>query len=143
MPISTQKTRRPLRWLLALVMAGAPFFAVASMFQVSVDTTPLAGQSGYIAFDLYQGTPGAPNSVVVSSFSTSSALGSANMTGKVVGDLATSVTLRSTTFFNEFLQAVVFGAGVTSFQLDLTELVSPGSIPDSFSLFLLNSAFVP
>ena len=129
--------------LLAAALVGLPCMAGASSFLVSIDTTPLAGQTGFIAFDLYQGGAAITNDAVVSSFVTTATLGTPTLAGNVSGSLETAVTLRSTTFFNEFLQPVVFAAGATVFQLTLTENQQANANPDSFAIFLLNAARLP
>jgi hypothetical protein len=46
-------------------------------------------------------------------------------------------------FFNEVLQGITFGSGVTTFDLTLSSNFVTGSVPDSFSFFLLDSTFNP
>jgi hypothetical protein len=132
-----------LRGLLAAALVWLPLLAAAATFQFSIDATPLEGQSGYFAFDLYQGDPGTSNQVVVSSFSSTATLGAPSTTGDVTGDLQTSVTINSTTFFGEFLQPVVFGAGATTFRLATTENYVPPNIPDGLAIFLLDDTQMP
>ena len=129
--------------LLAASLACLPVVASAQNFQVAIDTTPLSGQSGFIAFDLYQGDPGTSNQVVVTAFTTTSQLGTASVFGNVVGGLATTLTLSSTNFFSEYLQGTAFAAGVTSFTVSLGDQYTPGNIPDSFAIFLLDASGVP
>jgi hypothetical protein len=137
---------KPLQRLLSALCSGLallPALAAAASYQVTIDTTPLAGRAGYIALDLLGGAAGAVNEVQIGSFASSSALGSATTSGNVSGTLGGTVTLRSTVFFNELLQALSFGAGTTSFALTLSDNSVPGGTPDTFSLFLLDNNFAP
>ena len=114
-------------------------------FHVSVNTTPIAGTSGFLAFDLLGGSPLQGNTATIVGFATTGVLGSSSISGDVTGSL-TSPPLVLTTpgdFFNEFLQGITFGSGLTSFDLTLSSNFIAGSIPDSFSFFLLDSAFLP
>ena len=131
------------RLLLAAAIFGLPPTVLASSFVVGIDTSLLAGQSGYIAIDLYQGDPASTNEVVVSSFSTGATLGAPTLIGDVVGDLQTSVTLRSTAFFSGILQPLTFAPGETLFELDVTQNHAPGAAPDSLAVFLLDAAQIP
>jgi hypothetical protein len=141
---SSQVSRwRWLRRFLASTLAPLPLLSAAATFQVTIDTTPLAGQQGYLAFDLYKGDAATANQAVVTAFSSAVVLGQASVTGNVVGSLAGSVTLTSSTFFSEFLQALTFAAGQTTFSLALSENFVAGSSPDGFAVFLLNSALQP
>ncbi len=134
---------KPTRWLALAALALLPALAAAADFEVTIDTTPLAGRSGYLALDLLAGSPGAVNDVLVSSFASGSALGAATTQGNVTGSLAGTVTLRSSVFFSELLQAVVFGPGLTQFSLSMGEASVAGGIPDTLSLFLLDSTLAP
>jgi hypothetical protein len=128
--------------LLALLPAPALFAGLIE--QVTVDTTPLTGVTGYLAFDLVGGSPMQGNSATISAFTTTGTLGVATTSGDVTGTLvAPPVVLTATTqFFNEYLQPIVFGNGLT-FELALTTNFATGATPDSFSFFLLDSAFAP
>ena len=134
---------RPTRWFVLAALALLPTLAAAAAFTVEIDTTPLAGRSGFIAVDLLGGSVGAVNDVQLASFASTSTLGAATTAGDVSGSLAGTLTLRSSVFFNELLQAVVFNAGLTSFSLTLSENSMPGGSPDTFSFFLLDSNFAP
>ncbi len=132
-----------LRGLCAALMAALPLWAHALDYQVSIDTTPLAGLQGYLAFDLLAGTPGTVNDVVVSAFASTSTLDVAAPVGNVTGALPATVTLRSTVFFNELLQGISFAAGITSFTLNFSTNHLPGDVPDNFALFLLDDTLTP
>ena len=128
----------------ALCAALLPSTVLAQQqFDVSIDTSPLAGLSGYLAFDLVAGSSGLPNLVEVTAFVTTATLGDSTLTGDASGSLPGPLTLTSTTFFNEVLQQVQFGAGSTTFRLTMGSAVAPGAIPDGFSFFLLDQDFAP
>lgn len=125
-------------------LASTPLVASPLTLKVTIDTTPLAGLAGYMAFDLVGGSPLQGNVATVSAFATTGTLGGSSTSGGVTGTLtAQPVVLTASTFFNEYLQAMTFGGGLTTFTLVLTSSFVPGSAPDSFSLFLLDSAFAP
>ena len=134
---------RSLRLALVACLVAVPWVARAIDYQVSIDTTPLSGQAGYVAFDLVGGTPGVVNTVVLSDFVSSSELGAGSASGDVIGALPMEVTLASTGFFNEYLQAVTFAEGLTSFSLSISGQHTPGDIPDQFALFLLDQTSAP
>ncbi|MDS4019132.1 MAG: NF038129 family PEP-CTERM protein [Candidatus Competibacter sp.] len=111
----------------------------ATTLQVAVDTTALSGTAAYLAFDFIDGD-GVANTATVGNFYTDGTLGAASTTGGASGTLPPGpVTLSDTDFFNEFLQELTLGTTV-SFTLDLTEIgpAAGGSLPDSFTFFLLD-----
>jgi PEP-CTERM motif len=111
---------------------------------VSIDTTPIAGTSGFLAFDLLGGSPLQGNTATIVGFATTGVLGSSSSAGNVTGSLMSPpLVLTASMFFNEFLQGTTFGSGLTTFDLTLSSNFIGGSTPDSFSFFLLNSAFTP
>lgn len=137
-------------WLSTLAvlpaLAGALWSAPSAalvLYDVRIDTTPLAGRGGFVAFDLVGGSPGAVNQVQVSGFASTGALGAATATGNVTGSLVTTLTLSSTQFFNELLQGLTFAAGLTTFTIGLSENTVAGGTPDTFSLFLLDPNLAP
>lgn len=134
---------KPTRWFVLAALALLPAVVAAVDFDVTINTTPLAGRSGYIALDLLAGSPGALNEVQLSSFVSTSTLGVSTTLGDVSGNLASTLTLRSSVFFSQALQALVFGPGLTQFSLSLSDSTVAGGIPDSFSLFLLDTNFAP
>jgi hypothetical protein len=110
---------------------------------VNIDTAPIQGQTGYLAFDFLGGAPVESNTIVISSFTSNASLGTLVLTGGASGTLVPGpATLNDSQFFNELLQAVTFGS-TTSFSLDLTTSVSPGGIPDAFAFYLLDSTQNP
>jgi hypothetical protein len=117
---------------------------MAGTFHVTLDTTPLAGVSGFLAFDLIGGSPLQSNIAAISGFTTSGTLGISSTSGNVTGTLAAPpVVLTASSFFNEYLQALTFASGLTTFNLSLTSTFITASAPDSFSFFLLDSSLAP
>ncbi len=111
--------------------------AQAAPVLVTLDTHLLAGSSAQLAFDLIDG--GAPsNSLQISAFATDGVLGASSATGGVSGQLPGTVNLNDSSFFNEYVQALVFGNWL-SFVFDSSDLASGGSLPDGFSLFVLDA----
>lgn len=137
--------KTPRAVLVALLMGGILSARLdAASFLVSVDTTPLAGRSGFLAFDFTAGFPVPGNSTVISGFSTDSALGSGVPSGDASGTLVPGpLTLGDTQFFNEWLQGITSFGTTLSYRLDLGSLAVLGGFPDSFSFFLLDSNKVP
>jgi len=64
-------------------------------------------------------------------------LGVPTVRGGASGSLGSVVTLRTSTFLNEFTQTFAAGEKL-KFQLDLTSTFEPGSTPDQFSFALLD-----
>jgi hypothetical protein len=114
-------------------------------FQATVDTTPLAGVSGYMAFDLLGGNPLQDNVATITSFATAGTLGVApSPSGDVTGSLPPGPLVETADqFFNEWLQPITFGSGLTTFELDVTTSYVSASTPDSFSFTLLDTSFSP
>jgi hypothetical protein len=134
------KARILIAALLAFLGAG---LAMADSFEVNINTTPLKGVAGYLAFDFIGGTPIENNTVTISSFTSDATLGALTPTGGATGSIFPGPgTLNDSQFFNELLQAVTFGTTV-SFTLDLATSVSSGGIPDAFAFYLLDSTQNP
>jgi PEP-CTERM motif len=113
-------------------------------FHVSINTTPIAGTSGFVAIDLLGGSPLQGNTATIVGFATTGVLGSSSSAGNVTGSLTSPpLILTTSVFFNEFLQGTAFGSGSMTFDLTLSSNFLMGSTPDSFSIFLLNSTFTP
>jgi hypothetical protein len=118
-------------------------FALADTFNVNVNTTPIAGESGYLAFDLTGGSPVENNVVSISTFASNSSLGVLSLTGAASGTISPGPgSLNDSQFFNELLQEVTFGSTL-SFTLSLSTNYTSGSIPDTFAFYLLDSTSNP
>ena len=130
--------------LVCALLSFARASAAPITFNVSINTTPLAGMSGFFAFDLLGGSPLQGNTATISAFATTGVLGVSSTSGDVSGSLTSPpLVLTTSEFFNEFLQGVTFGSGLTTFDLTLSSNFTMGSTPDSFSFFLLDSTFTP
>lgn len=118
--------------------------ALASPFRVSIDTTPLQGSAGYMAFDFVAGNPDPGNSALVSAFASDATLGLGSSSGNTNGSLVPGqLTLSGPAGFSEWLQAVTIFGNTISFDVDLGEAVSAGGRPDQFSFFLLDTTQAP
>lgn len=139
-----KKLFQPLLLATCALLFVTPAMADPLTFHVVVNTTPLAGVAGHMAFDLLGGSPLQGNTATISGFTTTATLGTSSTSGNVSGSLTTPpLVLTTSTFFNEFLQGVTFGSAVTMFDLTLSTNFLTGSVPDSFSFFLLDSTFTP
>lgn len=129
--------------IVALAASLLALPAWAGPWRVTLDTTPLAGQVGFMAFDLVAGSPATGNTASVSNFSSNAALGAATSSGTVAGNLAAgSLTLGAGPFFNEWLQGVTaFGSSI-AFDIDLGANLSAGT-PDELAFFLLDKSQLP
>lgn len=121
--------------LLAALFAVGP--AHGTLFQVSIDTTALSGQSATLAFDLIDGNGAADSSVTISGFSPIDALGGYSATLGVSGSLPGDVTLSDTEAFNEYLQSITLG-NTLAFAFSATGSFGGGT-PDAFSFFILDA----
>lgn len=133
-------------WRTCLSVLVAMWLAVpawASPWRVTIDSTPIVGQAGYLAFDFIAGSLGSPNTAIVSGFASDATLGADSRSGSAVGGLVPGpLTMGGGPFFNELLQGVgVFGSSI-SFDVDLGTDTS-GAVPDSFSFFLLDARQLP
>jgi hypothetical protein len=115
-----------------------------AVFAVTVNTTPLIGHPAgpfYLDFQLNDGagTGDGDNTAIVSSFNFSGGapLGAVSSFGNATGNLASSVTLRDSTPFNEFFQAFTPGTSL-QFLVTLNNHVSV-PVPDSFSFAVLDA----
>lgn len=129
----------------ALVAAGSFAPAQAAPWRVSIDTTPLAGTSGFVAFDFFAGSAASGNVVRIGNLVFDGVLGLPSTTGDVAGTLsAGTLTLGGGgSLFSEWLQGLSFG-GTLAFDLELgNTAAAAGERPDQFSLFLLDDALLP
>ena len=114
----------------------------AGIIDVFVDTTPIQGTTGALAFDFLDGDGLENNAITISNFVSDAVLSTDVSSGEVTGDLASGpLVLGDGDFFNEWLQNLIFDA---SFSFRLESTVSGLFLPpDSFSLFLLDSGLLP
>lgn len=131
---------------LAALLAGGP--SQGALFQVTVDTTPLNGQSAALGFDLTNAADPPASSVTISGFGIAG-IGSSIDNAYLITDadaptLATALTTPATSvvlsdaggaFYLEFLQYVTLGS---SFTFTFSPSGSPlGTGGDTFQFFIL------
>ncbi|MDE2503652.1 MAG: NF038129 family PEP-CTERM protein, partial [Burkholderiales bacterium] len=117
--------------------------AAAPVETVRIDTTALAGTSGYLAFDLIGGSVIANNTISISAFASDATLGAVTLTGSASGSLQPGpAVLGDSNFFNELLQQVVFGNALT-FDLGVSSQYGGAGFPDQFSFYLLDGTQNP
>ena len=130
---------------IVVLALGSVTNSLATLIDVTVDTTALTGQTGSLAFDLINGGYAFTNISTISSFSTDGMLGTvASTSGDVTGILPAQAILdTASALFNELNQNITFGTQF-SFTLNVTSNgPSIGNTPDAFTLFLLNSSGNP
>jgi hypothetical protein len=122
--------------LLLVMLATAVRPASATLIDISIDTTSLAGTPAVLAFDLLQGDS-VTNSVTIRNFASDGVLGgAAGSGGPVTGTLPGEVSIADSEFFNELLQEITL-ASTISFRLSITENFL-GPTPSGFSFFMLD-----
>lgn len=96
-----------LLWVAAL--CAAPAFAQS--YQVTIDTSAIAGETGYVDFQFNRADLFAPEAgaSVLSWTGNISLLGAPIVEGSVTGALPGTLTLGNDTAFNDYFQAVEFG----------------------------------
>lgn len=131
--------------LIAALVFGISALAVHSParaqsdYDVTINTSSLSGTGATLTFDFLAGGGTQSNSATISDFSTNGTLVSGGVnSGSVSGSLPGTTTLTNASFFNELQQGMILGPTI-SFQVDLTtNAPTGGSLPDTFSLFLLD-----
>ena len=126
--------------ILAFGGAGLTTLTLASDYDITINTASLNGTDASLAFDLVSGGSFG-NSATISDFVTNGipTVNGPN-SGAVFGALPGTVTLSDSSFFNEYLEGITLGSTV-SFQLDVTSHApTGGALPDTFSLFVLDSS---
>lgn len=141
MKISWDFTKRFTRF--AIVFALGLETAYASIYDVTIDTSPIQSTAGFMAFDFIDGDGFINNSITISNFSSDAALLTEDLEGDVSGTLNPGpMVIGDGDFFNEMLQEVTFGTFV-NFRVETTGNGPFGPTPDSFAFFLLDSGFFP
>jgi len=136
---------------LFLLMAAAILFSASSakaqsVYTVTMNTAPLAGH-GTVMLDL-QLLDGSGlsadlnnNTVTLSDFNFGTggaSLGNGVPTNGAIGNLATSVTLQDSAFFNEYFESFTPGSSL-SFTVTTTNVLNPDGTPDLFTFAILDS----
>lgn len=126
-----------------LLVFFASTAAMADTWYINVDTSLLAGQTGWLDFQFNPGDVDAPPATAtVSSFtSNGSTIGVPNLTGDVSGEVKTGIALGNSQYFNDLSQGFLFGSTL-SFSLDWTmPNPVPGTSGSAFSLSLYDTSF--
>ena len=118
-----RKHRLALRFSIPALMLGLLFSAASArastIFLVSVDTSLLSGNSGFLDFMFNPGGSSQSAFAQVSSFSPGGSLSnSPTVTGDVTGTLPPLVTINNTTAFNDYFAGFTYGPSL-SFLLTL------------------------
>lgn len=121
--------------LLSSLAVAVPAQAIS--YQVTVDTSPLAGSASQLAFDFIDGDAAA-NSIILSAFATDGVVGSASSFGVVSGTLPGPVTLSDGDFFNEYLLDITLGASLSFLFEATSNALALDSFLDAFSFFVLD-----
>ncbi len=117
--------------------------AADQYFRVNVDTSPLEGQAGYLAFDFVDGDGAENNQVELTGFTGDVILGSPSAAGDVDGALIPGpLRLGDAEFFNSFLQPLEFG-GWLEFDLNVSSEEGLFSVPDTLAFFVLDESQAP
>jgi hypothetical protein len=129
------------------VLSLAPFASADTLYNISLNTAPLAGNGPFaLDFQFLDGS-GLPidlnnNTVKLTAFAFGvggSALGGGTANNGASGSLTTGITLNDSAFFNEYFENFTPGS-VLSFQLDTTNAADPGGTPDLFTFAILDSS---
>ena len=128
--------RRIFKLCLPIALLAHAAAAMAVAVQVAIDTHALPAAGFVVAFDLVDG--GLPaNTVVLTQLATDGSFATATFTGDAAAS-ANAMTLGDAQFFNEILLPLA-SATELSFDIDMSLAApAPGSLPDAFSLFLLD-----
>jgi hypothetical protein len=113
--------------ILLLTLLCAPLAQAGRVFVVSLDTSSISGQPGFIDFQFNAAGADVEAATAVISLYSGGTLGTAFPLGDVSGDLSTSVTINNTVGFNDLFQAITFGSQIF-FQVAIS-----GPVFDSFN----------
>ncbi len=143
------------RAVLSIVLATAGLLLTAParaglLFQVQIDTSAIATQSGYFDLQFNPTVVGAlAATATVTNFATDGTfLSDPNngTDGAVSGSLASGLVINNTTSFNDLLQAIQFGTTM-SFNLDIsgpgTIMPDPNGFSSAFGISLYDTNFNP
>lgn len=136
---------RKLLLLTAILLSGSSAKA-QSVYTVTMNTAPLAGHGSFtLDLQLLDGSGLSPdlnnNTVTLTNFNFGTGgapLGNGVPTNGATGNLATSVTLQDSAFFNEYVESFAAGSSL-SFTVTITNVADPGGTPDLFTFAILDS----
>ncbi|MEJ2680419.1 MAG: NF038129 family PEP-CTERM protein [Gammaproteobacteria bacterium] len=119
---------------------GTAVTHATAIFNVTLDTTSISGETHSVAFDLIDGDGVTNNTVSVSNFMFNGGgiTGAPNLTGGASGDMNSTVSLVDTVFFNSFDQKFTAG-NFLSFSIDISSNFD-GGFPDNFAFYLLDDS---
>jgi hypothetical protein len=116
-----------------------------SVYTVTMNTAPLAGQGAFkLDLQLLDGSgqlSDLNNKVTLTNFNFGTGgapLGNGVPTNDAHGNLATSVTLQDSAFFNEYVESFAAGSSL-SFTVTITNAADAGGTPDLFTFAILDS----
>lgn len=121
----------------ALLVVAAASSAAPITYNLTINTSSIAGTSGSLDFNFNPGTFGSQAaSVQIVNFSSDGSLGTAILTGDASGALPSTVTFDNGTPFNDYFQTFKFGSTL-SFGVSLygPALSSPNGTAKSGSTF--------
>jgi hypothetical protein len=132
---------------LAAVVLGAmcPSTAAANtVLLITVDTSSLSGQNGYLDLQFEPDPLGSnPATATVTDFAANGILGAATPTGDVTGTLPGALTFDNQTVFNDYWQEITFGS-MASFTLALAGPTPQGGGPSAFNIaFYASDTYTP
>ena len=111
----------------------------AGVIDVSLNTSSLIGGDYALAFDLIDGDAAINNTLAIGGalFGGGSLTGSPILTGGASGNLASTVTILDTSFFNEYFHSFTAGS-ILSFQWSFTGNFAGGT-PDSIAFLIIDN----
>ena len=126
-----------------LICAGLCSSATfAQTFRITVDTSSLAGATGYVDFQFNPADLLAPeaNAAILGWSGSISLFGAPTIEGGVIGALPDTISLSNSTAFNDYFQAVEFGENFSfTVQFNGAFAVEPSLLGTSFALALYAS----
>ncbi len=125
-----------------LALLTSTHSAWADTWFVTVDTSSLSGQSGWLDFQFNPADGSAPAATAsLAAFSSDGVLATATPTGEITGTLAGTLVLGNSQFFNDWLQGYTFGSTL-SFSVNInTPVPNASGSGTAFSLSLYDSAY--
>ena len=121
-------------------LAAMPAAAAPITYAVSVDTSSISTQTGWIDIQFNPGGLSQSAFVTIAGFATDGTLaaGTEIVTGDVSGVLPGTLTITNSTAFNDYFQQMVFGSTIT-FELafDGPALATPDGVSTAASAFAL------
>lgn len=126
--------------LCVLVLTAAPAVADIAQYQVTINTSSLAGTTGYIDLQFNPGDSTSQQaSAAISHFAGGSLAGSPQLIGAVSGSLASVVAIANSGGWNDYFEQITFGNSTTFYlKVDGPALTAPDGIAQAGSIFGLS-----